>query len=256
MLSDVTAVVVFCRTKELIDISIGSFRKFYPDMKLIIVDNSSDEEEFIQEDKNAYGKYVDRGDGSCTRALKDLFANDKNTELYLMPNNLGHGLGLDFGIRQVKTTFAYTFESDTIMESGGLIESLLELSSPDMYCIGRTEKTYYDDGRPVKALDKRIMRMFWAYALLVSVKTYLKYPIWDSNKGTNTIPTFRSQQAIADSGEEENLIIDFDVDRYVKHLFGLTRKEIGNPIVDHYGIYEKHTYHNAKRIAKWHGMKR
>ena len=38
-MKNVTALALFCCTERLIDYSIKSFRKFYPDMKLIIVDN-------------------------------------------------------------------------------------------------------------------------------------------------------------------------------------------------------------------------
>ena len=39
-MKDVTALVLFCCTTNLIDFSIRSFRKFYPKMRLVIVDNT------------------------------------------------------------------------------------------------------------------------------------------------------------------------------------------------------------------------
>ena len=182
--------------------------------------------------------------GECTEALKDYCNKDKNTKLFIMPYNLGHGLGLDFGLRQVETSYAYTFESDTLMKRSGLIEAMLELADPDIYSIGRTERANYPIGGLVIS-GKKTMRILWAYALLI-------YPPWDSNNGTNTTPVLKAMKEIADTGRDNKLMIEFDVDKYVEHLFGRTRARIGNPKIFPYIAHEddfEKTSNLLKRVS-------
>lgn len=246
-LSDVTAVVVFCRTPDLVDISVGSFRSFYPDMKLIIIDNSSDNEEFVQVDKRFNGPkpYIS---GSCTSKLKSFCNKDKNTKLFIMPENMGHGLGIHFGLENVDTSYAYIFESDTLMKKGGLIEEMLKLTNKNIYAIGRIEKGYYKDGRPITNVKMREMKLIWAYASLLSVEMYFKFPAWNSMNGTNTIPILAAMQKIDDLNKD--LLVNFNVDVYVNHLFGQTRKQIGNPYISNYLFYENNFKRRIKKLLE------
>ena len=228
---NVTALVLFCCTKNLIDYSIGSFRKFYPDVKLIIIDNS--------------------GKGRpeclmCTDVLKEYCKADEKAELIIMPENLGHGLGMHYGLQQIETSYTYIFESDVIMEHGGLIEAMLELATPEIYSVGPIMTVCYDKGEETFRDDKkRTIRRLWPYASLLSTKTYFEYPSWNSHDGMNAAPLLSAMQAIANSGKEDKLMIEFDVDKYVHHKYGGTRKVIGIPKLRN---YEKWTSHYSKSI--------
>jgi hypothetical protein len=217
----VTALVLFCCTPNLIEVSIGSFRKFYPEMKLIVIDNS--------------GKKRKEGP-PCTQLLQDYCSKDKNIELHVMSNNLGHGLGMHIGIQKVKTTYTYVFESDTRMDNGGLIEAMLKLASPEVYSVGPTVKVDYKtcSASDAKTSKRRIVRRLWPYASLLSTETYFKFPPWDSDNGINAAPLLKVTQSIADTGRDEELMIEFDVDKYVKHLYGGTRAVIGIPRLENH----------------------
>lgn len=219
-MKDVTALVLFCCTKDLIDYSIGSFRKFYPEMKLIIIDNS--------------GKGRPEGP-MCTDALKEYCKIDRKAELIIMPENFGHGLGMHYGFQQIKTTYTYIFESDVIMEHAGLIEAMLELMTPEIYSVGPIMIVCYGKGKETSKNDReRTIRRLWPYASLLSTRTYFEYPGWNSHDGINAAPLLSAMQAIADSGKEDELMIEFDVDKYVHHRYGGTRIVIGIPKLRNY----------------------
>lgn len=229
---NVTALVLFCCTKNLIDYSIGSFRKFYPDMKLVIIDNS--------------GTKREPEGPMCTDALKKYCRTDKNTELIVMPRNLGHGIGMHYGLQQIKTTYTYIFESDVGMNKFGLVEVMLELITPRIYSVGPTIIVCYRQGRKSSSKSKeRTMRRLWPYSSLMSTKMYFEYPSWDSDQGTNAAPLKKTMQKIADSGKEDKLMIEFDVDKYVTHKGGGTRGIIGIPPLRN---YKKWTSHYLKSI--------
>lgn len=221
---DVTALVLFCCTKNLIDYSIGSFRKFYPDMKLVIIDNSGRERSECL---------------MCTDALKEYCEIDKRAELIIMPENLGHGLGMHHGLQQIKTTYTYIFESDVVMERAGLIEAMLKLATSRIYSVGPILIVSYHEGKQSFKRHERSMRRLWPYASLVSTKTYFEYPYWDSDEGINAAPLKKAMQKIADFGKDE-LMIEFDVDKYVTHRYGGTRKVIGIPKLRSYRQWTSH----------------
>jgi hypothetical protein len=230
-MKDVTALVLFCCTKNLIDYSIGSFRKFYPNIKLIIIDNSGKEgPECLM----------------CTDALKEYCKTDKRAELVIMPENLGHGLGMHYGLQQIRTQYTYVFESDVTMEHAGLIEAMLELMTSKIYSVGPIMIVCYDDGKETSKNDrKRTIRRLWPYASLLSTKTYFEYPGWNSHDGINAAPLLSAMRAIADSDREDELMIEFDVDKYVHHRYGGTRTVIGIPKLRN---HRKWTSHYLKSI--------
>lgn len=225
-MKNVTGVVVFCCTPNLIDVSIKSFREFYPKMRLIIVNNSFDER---QEGLN------------CTKALEEYCKTDENVELHTLPVNIGHGLGMHHGIEQVKTKYIYMFESDTLHQKPNLIEDMLKVATNVAYAVGPTVIVDYEYCK----YSATGVRRLWPYASLINRKKYYKFPMFSSDKGVNAAPLLKVTQAIADSGIQDKLLIEFPVNLYVKHLDGGTRGVIGIPeLKDH----KKWTYHYSKSI--------
>ena len=219
-MKNVTALALFCCTKRLIDYSLKSFREFYPDMKLIIIDNSG----------------TNRPEGPiCTEALKVYCETDKLAKLIVMPRNLGHGVAMNHGFKQIKTDYVYVFESDVEMRSPGLIEAMLKKITPEIYSVGPILNVCYKHAKKAsKDFPLRTMRRLWPYSSLLSIKTYFKYPAWDSDKGTNVAPLLKAMQVIADSSKEDKLMIEFDVDKYVFHKGGGTRTVVGIPPLKDY----------------------
>ena len=221
MIDQVSAAVLFCNTKHLIPISIGSFREFYPEMKLLIVDNSDD--------------------GVCTLALKTYIQNDPNAIIFKTERNFGHGIGADLCIRKSKGQYVYLFESDVIMLKPGLIEAMLEFMNPEVYGIGRLDLSTYKRAEPCDELYpyKKLMRL-WIFAALIQKKQYRKFPPFDSDNGTNADPVLKAMQQIENSGCSKSLLIHFDIEQYVRHLYGGTRLKIGIPGLPDYKNIKKY----------------
>jgi GT2 family glycosyltransferase len=116
-LDDITAITVVYRTPKIFTTAYLSFRKFYPKVKLLVVDNSCRSLE-------------------C-EMISATFQGDPRGEYLGQADNLGHGIGMDLAIRKADTKFCYLFDSDVEMLSGGLLEYFLGRSDDPFYAMGR-----------------------------------------------------------------------------------------------------------------------
>jgi GT2 family glycosyltransferase len=189
-------------------------------MRLVIVDNSGEK----------------HGGPECTKALKDYASNHENTDLYILEKNLGHGLGMHYGMKQIRTKYVYMFESDVIMRQPNLIEDMLKYMSDRIYAVGpyKFPVTYSGGKQCDSGTSVKTMIRVWIYCCLMNVKQYFKFPPFCSDKGINAAPTRNAFAAIHDTGRSRELLIDFDVDKYVQHLDGGTRCRIGIPPLEDY----------------------
>ena len=222
MLDEVTGLILFCRTPHLIDLSLISFRRYYPEIKIIVVDNS--------------GK-----DKSCTNQLERCCDADGNMELYVLPENLGHGIGLHYGIKEVKTKYTYIFESDVETKKRGIIEAMLDLMTNSVYCVSETDLVTYKEGKwwdPKAGI--RMMRRPWIYVALLNNKKYFEFPAFNSDNGTNAAPLKSACQAIDNSGKADELLVHFDPSPYIKHHYGGTRNRIGIPSLKEHNKWTSH----------------
>ena len=221
---NITAIVVFCSTPDLVEPCLNSFRKFYPNMRLIIIDNSAMTSSKIFKDGSS-GKM-------CTEALKKYCENDDKAELHIMPYNMGHGLALHYGIIEVKTRFTYIFESDVEHLKSNLIENMLKRISKNTYGVGPVVNCTYKRGHLCNVdYHKQPMKMLWPYSSIIVTKKYFEFPPFDSDDGVNASPILKSSQAIHNSGNVDKLYVSFNVNDYILHGGGGTRKVIGIPRV-------------------------
>ena len=216
MLEQIEAQTLYYRTINLAKQSLPSFRMFYPELRLVIVDNSGGDE--------------------CTMFLRDWVNQDKYSELLEIPKNLGHGRGLDYGIQRSKCKYVFLFESDTIILNGGIIEKMLELMTYKVYGIG--DLFYCTASHPYNYICKVTenigfsrtkMKYIWTYAALISVEKYKEFPPFNDDSGTNASPLGDAFKAIHWTGRPDELLIDFDTSPYVKHLEHGTVKLHGFP---------------------------
>ena len=91
---NLTIIIVTIKSQNIID---DCLKSIDPDIKKIIVENSSDQ------------KFID--------SLKSKY---KNIECYLTGENLGMGPGNNFGIRKSKTRYVMILNPDTILKSNTL----------------------------------------------------------------------------------------------------------------------------------------
>ena len=98
---NLTIIIVTIKSQNIID---DCLKSIDPDIKKIIVENSSDQE-FINSLKAKY----------------------KNIECYLTGKNLGMGSGNNFGIKKSKTRYVMILNPDTILKSNTLSQ-IFEIS--------------------------------------------------------------------------------------------------------------------------------
>ncbi len=93
---NLTIIIVTIKSQKIID---DCLKSIDPDIKKIIVENSSDK-----------------------RFIEDLKKNYKNIECYLTGKNLGMGPGNNFGIKKSKTRYVMVLNPDTILKTDTLTQ--------------------------------------------------------------------------------------------------------------------------------------
>jgi hypothetical protein len=86
-MDSITAITTVCKTIHYAELSIGAFRKYYPEIPLIVVDNSEGDE--------------------CSRFLRDYLGGDPYSSLIQTPFNIGHGPGMNRGMFALMTPETY-----------------------------------------------------------------------------------------------------------------------------------------------------
>lgn len=155
-LKDVTGIVVCSNTKKIIQTAYESVRMFHPDMKIIIIDGSDPSDE-------------------CYSYVSSLLS--ENTKVVLYGYNIGHGRGMDAGIKLVQTKYALIFDSDIIMIKSP-VEQMLAMMEEDTYGVGYLEKTARDGfeyGVLPHHEGQDFMMMLHPYFHLLQVSEYFKF---------------------------------------------------------------------------------
>jgi len=135
----ITAITVNYKTLDLIEVSVTAFRKFYPNIQLIIIDGSS----------------FDRS----SNWIYEFAKADKNTRVLFNNYNIHHGPGLDAGLRLTTTPFAFTFDTDTTIKEPDLIENMFEIVhsfDKEFYSIGTLHNVNEAGIDIVKPYDKGV----------------------------------------------------------------------------------------------------
>lgn len=193
-LENITGCVVSYNTPDILDKAVKSIRMFY-DFKIIIIDGS---------------------EVPCE-------VDYPNVEIIHVGYNIGHGLGLDKGIRMAETDYILTFETDVEMRRP-CIELMFERMNTDTYAIG---KVYLKDNTPTynkyrELFPKhKVVRIVHPSFQIVNKNEYLKYAPYISDGA----PTVLSYHDIARHGKEE-ILVDFPVLDYVYHRNAGTRDRI------------------------------
>ena len=145
-------------TISLLKNAFESVRKFHPDMPIIIIDGS------------------DIND-PCRKYVVELALKDKNTTVGLADYNIGHGRGMDAGIRMCKTKFALIFDSDIVMLKSP-VQKMLDMMEEDTYAVGYMEKTGFDGfeyGAKPQHKREGYMWMMHPFFHLLQVSEYFKF---------------------------------------------------------------------------------
>lgn len=117
---DITVLICSRKDKALIQLTIESFQRFYPDVNILVVDGNS------QDDSLIYLRW------------KAITSNVQLVELYDNVGQNSHGTTMDFALRNhVKTKYCLLMDSDVITQRGGWLESMYtQCENEDLYATG------------------------------------------------------------------------------------------------------------------------
>lgn len=191
---DITAIVVNFRTKHLVTKAIGTFRKFYPKVPLIIIDNHSQDKswDWIQKQANEY------------------------TITECMEKNLGHGPALHCGILLAKTKYVFTFDSDVEFKRGGFLEQMqTHAEKRGIYALGWLRHVN-ENGVPAND-QPRFCRYIHPYAALYNKDIYVTLKPF-SNRGAPCVDN------MWDARKRGISVASYPIDKFVTHLVAGTRR--------------------------------
>ncbi len=187
-----TAVIINYRTPDLTTRAVESFRHFYPNARLLLIDNGSGEED--------------------VETLKGIQGNwPEATQLVLNRQNLHHGPAMDQALHTMGTEFALFIDSDCEVRQQGFPEVMLsELQKQDIqYTIG---KRIYMDRRGFE-IPRRPDAIPYIRPVCMMLKRslYLNLPPFERH-GT---PCLANMKAAVERGL---VLLDFPIDQYITHL--------------------------------------
>ncbi len=155
--------------------------------------------------------------------------------------NIGHGLGMDMGIKMAETDYVLTFDTDIEMKKPCL-ELMLDEAKEDTYAIGKVylknNTGFYNEHRELFSHTSVVYIVHPSFQI-VSKKEYLKYAPYISDGA----PTVLSYHDIMRHGREKEAFINFPVLDYIEHRNAGTRNRIERSEYEHPD--------NPKWLEKW-----
>jgi hypothetical protein len=189
----VTGVIINYRTPDLVERSISTFRSFYPNVSLLLIDNGSN-------------------DGHSVAVLNEWKSrHPRQTELLFNSKNLHHGPAIDQAMRHASTPFLLFLDSDCEVLKGGFIERMLDqaASSPLHYAIGK--RVWMDHrGFDLPPGAQKAIPYIRPICMLLRRDTYVSLPK-ARRHGTPCLANLR------EAVRRGYLLLDFPVEEYVRH---------------------------------------
>lgn len=189
-MNDITVVIVTYNTKELLQRAYESVRKFYPEMSIIIVDGSD-------KNNNCYDYAVSLQGGFTT--------------ILQTPNNVGHGRGMEWGIKLAKTKYVLLMDSDVEIQRPCL---------PNMWTRLENEPTAFgcglvvhvdENGTNVDSDTPDAIPYLHPHFALISRDNYAKVPGFVHHGA----PCLRTMQHLITFKKQK--LIDYQVSNYIIH---------------------------------------
>lgn len=200
--SDITGITVCSNTKDFIEQTYTSVRKFHPDIPIVIIDGSM------------------LGD-PCAFYVKKL-TSDLTTTISL-GYNIGHGRGMCMGIDHTKTKYALIFDSDIKMLRSP-VNQMLVMMGDDTFGVGLIVKTGldgHDYGKKLQHRETGYMLYLHPYFQLINISNYKKFHPYVHHGA----PCYLTMLNIHKQGLSNKIIKEFpNLGNYVKHYGLATRR--------------------------------
>lgn len=219
-----TGLVVTYNTKGLIEISFNSIRKFHPQLPILIIDNS--------DPQNDCYKFVDS-------------LRSKITEVIHTGANIGHGLGMDKGLRKIQSEYALIFDSDIEMLKSPLSGMLSMMESDSFGCgwINEIGTDGFDYGTFRHQIKDGPVKYLHPYFQLVNIRNYKKFVPYCQHGA----PCYKTMIDIRRHGLSEKILKNYPG---LGHTSGIGANWIGKP-----SEYIRHDFGGTRMANKKAGMK-
>ncbi len=198
----VTAVIINYKTPELTEAAVRSLNIYYPDLKIIVIDNGSKM------------KMLER----IRFEVNLLFSG--NVELISNLKNIHHGPAMHQAINYIRTDYALFFDSDCKVIKKGFLEKMIKLIKTDKlnYAVGKLiflNKRGFPTDDPQKGFA-----YIKPFAMLLKCDIYKKLPPFQKHGS----PCLENMIAAVNNGFK---LINFDVEEYILHLGRGTASKFG-----------------------------
>ncbi|MBI5471218.1 MAG: glycosyltransferase [Ignavibacteriae bacterium] len=187
----VTAVIINYRTPDLTCQAVESFRSFYPDADLLLIDNGS-------------------ADQSVQLLKRFETATPAHTRFIINSTNLHHGPAMDQAIRASKSELVFFLDSDCIVRGGGFLETMQHIlsSQKENYAIG---KRIFMNSRGFDIAESpAAIPYIRPYCLMIKRELYVTLPPFNKHGA----PCLANMQM---AWERRFALHHFPVDEYVEH---------------------------------------
>ena len=194
----VSTIIVNYRTPELLDVAVRSFQETYSQIRLLIIDNGSDQPSL-----------------DVIKRLESDYPATVNS--HLLPENIFHGPAMDLGIKRLATPYVFILDSDTQTKRSGFIELMLDrFTDSNVYAVGQTATV---NERGFASSSGEIIVPISAYMLLDRQK-YLQLPPFVHHG----LPVLNN---IAAAQQRNWNVSEFPVGDYVDHFGRGTASQFG-----------------------------
>lgn len=188
--NELTGVVVTYNTHKILLKAVTSIREKYPDFKIIVIDNSENGNETIRV---------------------------KGCEIIKTYVNIGHGRGMDLGIKSASTPKVLFFDSDIVMIRNGALEQMINLVTSNVYGVGQIIKVNANgqNNKSIPEEDKTVNYLH-PHFMVVDREKYFKAPPF-IHHGAPCLQTMMSMP-------KDYKLVSFPIKQFVHHVGRVTRK--------------------------------
>lgn len=194
---DITTVIINFQTPDLLATAVSSFKKEYPYMDLLILDNGSED--------------------NSLEVIKDLEKQFSGISVIELEQNIYHGPAMDLICKKyIKSEFVFFLDSDTETKKGGFLEKMNSMFN--------TEKVY--GVGEFNVVNKRGFKSNSGLTILQTPYMLLRTEIYNHlapfiHHGQPTLFNFKSAQ------EEGYELKEFRISEYIDHKWRGTADKFG-----------------------------
>ncbi|RNC79315.1 MAG: glycosyltransferase [Balneola sp.] len=195
---DLTVVIVNFQTPDLVKTAIDSFKKFYPDVPLLIIENGSKDE--------------------SPDVIRLLAESYNETKVLFLEKNIYHGPAMDLALStHIDTEFGFFLDSDTETLKEGFLEEMVSLAGNDdqNYGVGEFNRV---NKRGFSAKDGVLI--LWTPYMLLRKDIYKQLSPFHHH-GQPTLANF------TDAESKGYKLVEFPVSEYIDHKWRGTADRFG-----------------------------